>query len=111
MLTILTNALNKTIKNVGGKEMMTGSVIQAYNEPIWYVSFLLRTGGTILLEVIWRDGGIVGSVLNDFKISESTLGKIVDHFLLQVEATDHPPLYDYVDPANVDYSDMPALET
>jgi len=111
MLTILTNALNDTINNAGGMEVMTGSVIQAYNAPIWYVSFLLRTGGTILLEVIWRDGGVVGSVLNEFKVSESTLEKIVDHFLLRVEVTDHPPLYDYVDPANVDYSDMPALET
>ena len=105
MLTILTNALNETINNAGGMEAMTGSVIQAYNEPIWYVSFLLRTGGTILLEVIWRDGGVVGSVLNEFKVSDRALAEIVDRFLLKVEVTD------YVDPANVDYSDMPALET
>lgn len=97
MLTNLKNALNKTINNAGGMEVMTGSVIQAYNQPIWYVSFLTRTGGTILLEVIWRDGGIVGSILNDFKISESTLKKIVDHFLLKVEVPENPPLYDELD--------------
>ena len=49
MLTNLKNALNKTINNAGGMEVMTGSVIQAYNQPIWYVSFLTRTGGTVLL--------------------------------------------------------------
>lgn len=97
MLTNLKNALNKTINNAGGMDVMAGSVIQAYNQPMWYVSFLTRTGGTILLEVIWRDGGVVGSVLNDFKISESTLKKIVDHFLLQVEVSDMPPLYDEFD--------------
>ena len=97
MLTILTNALNETINNAGGTEVMTGSVIQAYNAPIWYVSFLLRTGGTILLEVIWRDGGVVGSVLNEFKVSDRALAEIVDRFLLKVEVTDMPPLYDESD--------------
>jgi hypothetical protein len=95
MLTILTNALNETINNAGGMEAMTGSVIQAYNAPIWYVSFLLRTGGTILLEVIWRDGGVV--VLNEFKVSDRALAEIVDRFLLKVEVTDMPPLYDESD--------------
>ena len=97
MLTILTNALNETINNAGGTKVLTGSVIQAHNEPIWYVSFLMKTGGTVLLEVIWRDGGVVGSVLNEFKMSDRALAEVVDRFLLKVEVSDMPPLYDESD--------------
>lgn len=99
MLNNLTNALKKTIANAGGEEVMTGCVLQAYNEPIWYVNFLTRTGGTLLLEVIWRNGGIVSSVLNDARMSDSLLRKIVNHFLTRVEVSDMPPLYDFVEPA------------
>lgn len=102
MLTNLINALNKTINNAGGPEAVTGSVIQAHNQPIWYVNFLTRAGGTLLLEVIWRDGSIVASVLNTFKMSDSSISKLVDHFILRVTVSDKPPLYDC--------DDMPPLE-
>jgi hypothetical protein len=105
MMTTLLNALNKTINNAGGPDVVTGSVIQAHNEPIWYVSFLTKSGGSILLEVIWRDGGIVGSVLNEFKIGESFKNKIFNHFIKWVVVSDMPPLYDE------DEDDMPPLET
>jgi len=98
MINTLINALNKTIENDGGREWMTGSVIQAYNKPIWYVTFLTSCGGTILLEVIWRDGGIVGSLLDRHKLSDKRVAKTLDFFLENVDwVADHPPAYDYVD--------------
>ena len=105
MMNTLINALNKTINNAGGPHVLAGSVIQARNEPIWYVSFLTNGGGSLLLEVIWRDGGIVGSILNNFKVSESLINKLVNHFLKWVDISDMPPLYDAEDE-----NDMPALE-
>jgi hypothetical protein len=108
MINTLINALNKTIENDGGREGMTGSVIQHYNEPIWYVTFLTSCGGTILLEVVWRDGGIVGSLLDRHKLSDKRVAKTLDFFLENVDwVADHPPAYDYIDP---DFSDMPPLE-
>jgi hypothetical protein len=95
MMNTLTNALNKTINNAGGPKFVNGSVIQAHNEPIWYVNFLTRAGGSLLLEVLWRDGGVVGSVLNDFKISQSLMNKLVNHFLKWVDISEVPPLYDF----------------
>lgn len=103
MINTLINALNKTIENDGGRESMTGSVIQADNEPIWYVTFLTSCGGTILLEVIWRDGGIVGSLLDRHKLSDKRVAKTLDFFLENINwVADHPPSYDC--------SDMPPLE-
>jgi hypothetical protein len=110
MLTNLTNALNKTINYCGGSRYVTGSVIQADNEPVWYVSFLTSCGGTLLLEVIWRDGGIVASLLEhggaQYKLSDRRATRIIDYFLDSVDDSDMPPCYDY------DESDeMPALDT
>lgn len=95
MINILTNALNKTIKNAGGPDVLTGSVIQAHNEPMWYTTFTTKTGGTLLLEIIWRDGGVVASVLNEFNITNSLKEKIVNHFIRKIEMDGNmPPLYD-----------------
>lgn len=107
MLDNLTNALNKTIKAAGGMEVLTGTVIQAQGEPIWYVTFTTSAGALIEYEVIWRDGGIVASVLNKFKMTELFVAKITTAFLDKIElpANGMPPLYED------DYSDMPPLET
>lgn len=98
----LINALNKTINNAGGPHVLAGSVIQARNEPIWYVSFLTNGGGSLLLEVIWRDGGVVGSVLNEFNINVNLRNKVLNYFLKWVDTSDMPPLYEDVpDPGDV----------
>jgi len=85
MINTLTNALNKTINIAGGPNVLTGSVIQAHNEPMWYATFTTRTGGTLLIEIIWRDGGVVASVLNEFNITNSLKDKIVNHFITNIE--------------------------
>ena len=97
MIDSLINALNRTINNAGGPHILTGTLIQEDNEPIWYVSFLTNNGGTVLLELIWRDGGIVTSVLNKFKISDNQITKITNHFLKWVDVSEMPPLYDFED--------------
>jgi len=107
MISNLKNALDSTMDNAGGTNVLSGTVLQAYNQPIWYVNFLTRMGGTLLLEVVWRDGGIVGSVLNVFKMSENTVKNIVDSFLLKVVVSDDAPVYNWTE--NIEYSNTPSL--
>lgn len=119
MMTNLDNALNHALKM--SEYYLEGWVSQEPNEPIWYIDFVTPRDSSdnedpktpevrqaLLVEVIWRNGGIIASVLNKVNMSNREVATLMELLLEKIEVLDMPPLYDCEEVD--DYEGMPPME-